>query len=218
MSEKTINFDNKKINRNNFFKTKRLSKIDDINIDKILISKKEANGKKVHLNISLLMKIMIILVLYVQSFYIGILCIKLLQMIGYAKCFDNNKTMSFKVTDNDLLEKYTKIWRRVSNLMNIEFDSEPVYGDSFKYIKTKIRMHEDKVNTNLQCKETLKENASYDCLSLITLDSVIRVNKRFYPRALLEECKYKVRKNKRYNLINDDLELDSESDNVESFS
>ena len=36
------------------------------------------------------------------------LCIKLPQMIGYVKCFDNNKTMSFKVTDNNLLEKYTK--------------------------------------------------------------------------------------------------------------
>ena len=55
-----------------------------------------------------------------------------------------------------------------------------------------------------------KENASYDCVSLITLDSVIRVNKKYYPQALLEECKYKTRKNKRDNLINVDLELDTE--------
>ena len=34
--------------------------------------------------------------------------------------------------------------------MNIEFDSEPVYGDSDKYIKTKIKMYEDRVNTNFQ--------------------------------------------------------------------
>ena len=70
MGEKTINFDNKKINKSNFYKTKRLFKIDDINIDKILISKKEPYGKKVYLiemhsNILLLLKIMIILVLYV---------------------------------------------------------------------------------------------------------------------------------------------------------
>ena len=69
-------------------------------------------------------------------------------MIGYVKCFDNNKTMSFRVTDNNLLAKYTKIWRRVSNLMNIEFDSDPGYGDDDKYLKTKIKMYEDKVNTN----------------------------------------------------------------------
>ena len=47
--------------------------------------------------------------------------------------------MSFKVGYNKLLKKYNKIWERISNLMNIEFDSEPVYGDNDKYIKTKIK-------------------------------------------------------------------------------
>ena len=73
-------------------------------------------------------------------------------------------------------------------------------------------MYEDKVNKNVQGKEVPKENASYDCLSLITLASVIRVNKKYYPQALLEECKYKVRKNKRDNLVNDDLELETDSE------
>ena len=65
-------------------------------------------------------------------------------MIGYVKCFDSNKAMSFfffffyqKAIDNKLLKKYTKIWEKV--LVNIEFDSEPVFGDNDKYIKTKIR-------------------------------------------------------------------------------
>ena len=133
-------------------------------------------------------------------------------MVGYVKCFDNNETISFKVTDNNLLEKYTEIGRRVSNSMNIEFDSEPVYGDNDKYIKTKIKMYEDKMNTDFQGKETPKENASYDCLSFMTLDSVVRVNKKYHPQTLLEECKYKIRKNKRDNLINDDLELDNDSE------
>ena len=39
------------------------------------------------------------------------------------------------------------------------------------------------------------------------LDSVIRVNKNYYPQTLVEECKYVIRKNKMDNLINDDLEL-----------
>ena len=60
-------------------------------------------------------------------------------MIGYVKCFDSNKTMSFKVTDKKLLKKYSKIWEKVNNLMDIKFDSELVYGDNDKYIKTKIR-------------------------------------------------------------------------------
>ena len=45
-------------------------------------------------------------------------------MIDYVKHFDSNKTMSFKVGDNKLLKKYTKIWEKVCNLMNIKFDSE----------------------------------------------------------------------------------------------
>ena len=95
--------------------------------------------------------------------------------------------MSFRVGDNKLLKKFNKIWKRVSNLMNITFDSEPVYGDDDKYIKTKIKLYGDKVNTNFQGKKIPKENASYKCLSLIILDSVIRANKKCYPQTYLEE-------------------------------
>ena len=58
-------------------------------------------------------------------------------MIDCGKNFDSNKTMSFKVGDNKLLKKYKKIWENFSNLMNIEFDREPVYGDNDNYTKTK---------------------------------------------------------------------------------
>ena len=126
-------------------------------------------------------------------------------------------TMSFKVGDNKLLKKYNKIWEKVSNLMNIEFDSEPVYGDRDKYIKTKIKMYGRIVSTNFQGKKVPKENALYKCISLLVLDSAIRVNKKYYPQALLEECKYLIIiKNKMENLINDDLDLsshDNETDN-----
>ena len=72
--------------------------------------------------------------------------------------------MSFKANYNRLLSKHTKIWERVSSLMNIKFDSEPVYGDNYKYIKTKIKSFGDKVNTNFQGNKIPKENASYKCL------------------------------------------------------
>ena len=80
--------------------------------------------------------------------------------------------------------------------MNIEFDSEPVYGHNGKYIKTKIKLYGDKMNTNFQGKKIPNENASYKCLSLIMLDSAIRVIKKYYPQTLLEECKYEITKNK----------------------
>ena len=120
--------------------------------------------------------------------------------------------MSFKVIDKKLLKKYTKIWERINSLMNTEFDTESVYGDNDKYIKTKIKSYGDKVNTNFQGNKIPKENATYKCLSLIMLDSVIRVNKKYYPQTLLEECKYLIKNNKTENLINDDLHLIS-SDN-----
>ena len=60
-------------------------------------------------------------------------------MIYYAKHFDSNNTISFKVIDNKLLKKYTKIQKSVSSSMYIEFDSEPVYGGNDRYIKTKIK-------------------------------------------------------------------------------
>ena len=128
--------------------------------------------------------------------------------------------MSFKVGDDKLLKKYNKVWGKVEHLMNIvEFDSGSVYGDNDKYIKTKIKIYEDRVNANFQDKKVPKEIASYKCVSLLMLDSVIRVNKKYYPQTLLEECKYVIRKNKMENFINDDLDLrssdesDNESDN-----
>ena len=200
----------KNINKSNFYKNKKVFKIDDIDINKILVSKKESYGTKNSLKY---------FIGYNNDDVIRPLCIKLPQIIGYVKHFDSNKTMSFKASDNKLLKKYNKIWERVSSLMNIKFDSEPVYDDYDKYIKTKIKTYKDNINANFQSKKIPKENASYKCLSLIVLHSVIRVNKKHYPQTLLEERKYEIKKNKMENLINDDLdpsssdESDSESDN-----
>ena len=128
-------------------------------------------------------------------------------MIGYVKHFKNNdkvsNRMSFKVSDKKLLKKYNEIWRKISNLLNKEFDSEPVYGDIDKHIWARIKMYEEKLNTNFQGKKTPKVNTAYKYLSLIMLDSVIRVNKKYCPQTLLEECKYEIKKSKMENLIND---------------
>ena len=171
----------------------------DIPVNKILISKKEPYGKKNSFKYFL----------GYNDDVIRPLWIKLLQMIGYVMHFDSNKAMLFKVNDNRLLKKYTKIWEKSSILMNIEFNSEPVYDDNDKYTKTKIKPYGDKVNTNFQSKKIPKENASYKCFSLIILDSVIRVSKNYYLQTLLEECKYEIKTTKMGNLINDDLDLSS---------
>ena len=89
--------------------------------------------------------------------------------------------MSFKVIDNKLLKNYIKIWERVSSLMNIKLNSEPVYGDKDKYIKTKIKSYGAKIEANFLGKKAPKEDVSDMCLSLIMLNSVIKVNKKYYP-------------------------------------
>ena len=166
MSGKSINLDDKKINRSSLYKNKKLFSLNDIDVNKILVSKKESYDTKNSLKY---------FIGYNDGDVIRPLCILLPQMIGYVKHFYSNKTMSSKVSDNKLIKKYKKIWEKLGNLLNIELDSEPIYGDVDKYIKTKIKTYGDKVNTNFQDQKVPKENASYKCISLIMLDSVIRV-------------------------------------------
>ena len=95
--------------------------------------------------------------------------------------------------------------------MKIDFESKPVYGDDDKYIKTKIKIYAGSIITNFHNKKMPKEKAPCKCLSIIIIDSVIRVNKKYYPQTLLEECKYMQEKIKIENYINEDL-VNSESD------
>ena len=103
MNKKSITFDDKKINKSNFHKNKRLFKTDDIDTSKMIVSKKKPYGKKCSFEY---------FIGYSNNDDIMLLCIKLPQMIGYTKYFDSNKTLSFKVIDKELLKKYTKIWKK----------------------------------------------------------------------------------------------------------
>ena len=100
MSGENIVFDDKKINKSNFYKKKKLFNTYDMEVDEILIFKKESYGQKSSVKYFLG---------YTDD-VIRPLCIKLPQMIGYLKHFDSNTTMSLKVNDNRLLKKYTKTW------------------------------------------------------------------------------------------------------------
>ena len=108
MSGNSINFDHKKINESNFNKNKKLFNIYDLDVNKILVSKRESYGKKGSLKY---------FIGYNDGDGIRPLFTKLHQMIGYIKHVDSNKTMSVKVIDKKLLKKYTKIWERVSSLV-----------------------------------------------------------------------------------------------------
>ena len=147
MSEKNINFSDKKIRKSDFYKNKKINNIEDINVDNILVSKKEPYGTKNSFKY---------FIGYNDNDIIRPLCIKLSQMTGYVKKFNENSTMSFRVKDKQLLKNYNKIWEKVEKLMKIDFESKPVYGDDDKYIKTKIKTYEKSIITNFHNKKMLK--------------------------------------------------------------
>ena len=67
------------------------------------------------------------------------------------------------------------------------------------------------VKTNLLGDGVPKENMHYTCIACITIDSVMRMEKKNYPQVYLEECKYKVKKIQMSKFINAELKSDSES-------
>ena len=158
----------KKITKSDVYKNKKIFDINNIDVNKILVSKKESYGAKNSFKY---------FIGYNDNDVIRRLCIKLPQMSGYAKKFDEDATMSFRGKNKQLLKNYNKIWEKVEKLLNIDFESKLVYGDDDKYVKTKIKIYADSIITNFHKKEIPKEKAPCKCLSIIMLDSVIRANK-----------------------------------------
>ena len=74
-----------------------------------------------------------------------------------------------------------------SSLMKKEFDKEPVYSNTNKYIKTKINSFGEKVNTNFQGRKLSKQNTLNRCSPMIMLDSVIKVGKKILSSNILEK-------------------------------
>ena len=91
-------------------------------------------------------------------------------MSAYRKDSDETKYISFLIKDDELFEKYNEIWGKVKNSLKKEFDSEQVYNE--KYLKTKIKSHNGKINTNFHNNKILKEGSQFICLSVILIDFV----------------------------------------------
>ena len=83
-------------------------------------------------------------------------------------------------------------------------------------MKTKIKSCNNDIRTNFHgegnSRKVPKESCTYKCFSLISLHSVIQMGKKYFPQTLLEQCKYKLTKNKIEDLITNDFDSSSESD------
>ena len=122
------------------------------------------------------------------------------QMSGYIKYFKNGrKDMSFVSKDDSVLDKYNEIWDNNKQTLNIKFHSIPVYDE--KYKKVKVREFNGVIKTNFLGDIIPKENVHYTCIASITMDPVMKMEKKNYAQVSLEECKYnKKRKERRLSL------------------
>ena len=142
MSTSSINFNDKKIKKSDFYnKNKKISNIDDIDVNEILVSKKEQYDKYNSFKY---------FVGYNDNDAIRPLYLFISQTTGYINKFDKNKiTMSLMIKDIQLLKNYNKIWKKIEKLMKIDFNTKTTYGDDDdKYIKTRIKTYKDSITTN----------------------------------------------------------------------
>ena len=114
---------------------------------------------------------------YLKGEIIKPLCIVLPQMSGYIKYFENvSKKMSFLIKDDEVWDKYGKIWDVIKDKLGIKFHREPVY--EYKYFKAKVREFDGVIKTKFLYNGMPKENMYYSCIAFTTIDSVTNFNKK----------------------------------------
>ena len=84
--------------------------------------------------------------------------------------------MSFVIKVDDVFDKYNEVLNRIKKTLNMKFHSTPIYDE--KYINAKVREFNSVIKTNFLGDETPKENVHYTCIACITIDSVMRMEKK----------------------------------------
>ena len=134
MSEKILKCNNIRLNKKEFHKSKQPIDLTSVNVDQIVISDKFShsdNGFKYFIG-------------YQEGEIVKPLYIILPQVSGYIKYFENGgKSMSFMVKDDNMLDKYNKIWGKIQEKLSIKFYSMAVYDEI--YIKAKVREFDSKL-------------------------------------------------------------------------
>ena len=125
MNGGSINFKDKKIKKSDFYnKNKKIFNIDDVDVNKILVTKKETYGKYNSFKY---------FSGYNDNDVIRPLYLFISQTTGYINKFDKNETtMSLMIIQ--LLKHYNKIWKKIEKVMKVDFNTKTIYGDNDKYI------------------------------------------------------------------------------------
>ena len=125
MNRGSINFKDKKIKKSDFYnKNKKIFNIDDADVNKILVTKKETYSKYNSFKY---------FSGYNDNDVIRPLYLFISQTTGYINKFDKNETtMSLMIIQ--LLKHYNKIWKKIEKVMKVDFNTKTIYGDNDKYI------------------------------------------------------------------------------------
>ena len=206
MSPKTIKFGDKEINRKEFYSPKQAIPLDSVDLNKIVVSSKWKINDTTYKY----------LCGYLNNDVIQPLCVILPQMNGNIKYFDDGgKNMSFITDDEEIYEKYNEIWEVVRKLLKLKFTVGPVRDG--KYIVTKLKIFNGTNRTTFTDNIIPIEKNHYTCIPAIDIDSVLNIyNKRTYPQAYLEQCKYKLKKRKYVNFIDFEIIDDDSDDSYDS--
>ena len=213
MSLRKIKFGDKEVDKKEFYLSKQAISLDSVDLNKIVVSNKWKINDATYKY----------LCGYLNNDVIQPLCVILPQMSGYIKYFDyGGKNMSFLTVDKEIYKKYNEIWEVVRKLLKLKFTVSPVRDD--KYIIAKLKIVNG-INRTTFTNNIPFEKNYYTCISAIDIDSVLKIdNKRAYPQAYLEQCKYRLRKRRRSRYIdhlkiidyNSENGSDSDSDNYGS--
>ena len=141
-------------------------------------------------------------------------------MNGYIKYFDNGaKNMSFVTDDKEVYEKYDEIWNVDKSLVKLKFAASPIRDH--KYVLAKLKIFKKKNITTFNNNIVPIEKDHYICIPAIDIDSVLKIDKKAYPQAYLEEYKYKLKKRKLVSFIDSEIiddDSDSDIDSHNNFS
>ena len=209
MSSRKIKFGDKEVDKKEFYLSKQAISLDSVDLNKIVVLNKWKINDTTYKY----------LCGYLNNDTIQPLCVILPQMNGNIKYFDDGgKNMSFVTDDEEIYEKYNEIWEVVRKLLKLKFTVGPVRDD--KYIITKLKLFKSINRTTFTDNAMPIEKNLYTCIPAIDIDSVLKIdNKRTYPQAYLEQCKYKLKKRRVVNFIDDEIiDEDSENDIFEEIS
>ena len=204
MSSRKIKFGDKEVDKKEFYSSKQPISLDSADLNKIVVSNKWKINDTTYKY----------LCGYLNNDVIQPLCVIFPQMNGNIKYFDDGgKNMSFVTDDDNIYEKYNEIWKVVRKLLKLKFTVGPVRDD--KYIIAKLKIF-NRINTDNAIPIEINH---YTCIPAIDIDSVLKIQKRAYPQAYLEQCKYKLKKRRVANFIDEEIiDEDSENDSYEEIS